>query len=57
MLIWLVAEKLEAYYQICPDEARMAEEKMISILESFETDDDRFPKYDVARIRAIVKTQ
>ena len=57
MLIWLVAEKLEAYYQICPEEARMAGEKMISFLESLETDDDTFPEYDVARIRAIVKTQ
>ena len=56
MLTWLVTEKLEAYYQICPEEARMAGEKMISILESLETDDDTFPEYDIERIRAVVKT-
>ena len=55
MLIWLITEKLEAYYQVCPEEARMAGEKMISILESLETDDDTFPEYDIGRIHAIVK--
>ncbi|MDO4733589.1 MAG: hypothetical protein Q4B50_08785, partial [Bacillota bacterium] len=27
ILIWIVTEKLEAYYQACPEEARIAGEK------------------------------
>lgn len=54
MLIWLVTEKLEAYHRAFPEEAKVAGEKMISILESLETDDDTFPEYDVARIRDLI---
>lgn len=54
MLIWLVTEKLEAYRRAFPEEARVAGEKMISTLESLETDDDTFPEYDVERIRDII---
>lgn len=54
LLIWFIAEKLEAYYRSCPDEARVAGEKVISILESLETDDDTFPEYDIDHIRDII---
>lgn len=54
MLIWLVTEKLEAYHRAFPEEAKVAGEKMISILESLETDDDTFPEYDVEHIRNII---
>lgn len=56
LLIWFIAEKLEAYYKTCPEEARIAGEKMISFLEKLETDDDTFPEYDVDRIRDILNT-
>ena len=56
ILIWFVLEKLEAYYKACPEEARVAGEKMISFLEKLETDDDTFPAYDVDRIRDIINT-
>lgn len=54
ILIWFVLEKLVAYYQASPEEATAAGEKMISILESLETDDDTFPEYDIDRIRDII---
>lgn len=57
MMIWMVTEKLEAYYCVCPEEARAAGEKMISVLETVDTDDDTFPAYDIARIRGIIGTQ
>ena len=56
ILIWFVLEKLEAYYKACPEEARIAGEKMISFLEKLATDDDTFPEYDVDRIRDIINT-
>lgn len=55
ILIWIVEEKLEAFYRACPEEARISGEKIISILEALETDDDTFPEYDVAHIRSIIE--
>lgn len=54
VLIWFVTEKLEAYYKTCPEEAEIAGEKMISILESLETDDDTFPEYSIQHIRDMI---
>ena len=54
VLIWFVLEKLEAYYKTCPKEAEIAGEKMISILESLETDDDTFPEYSIQHIRDMI---
>jgi len=54
LLIWCVLEKLDAYYRKCPEEARIAGEKMISILESLETDDDTFPEYSIQHIRDMI---
>lgn len=54
VLIWFVLEKLEAYYKTCPEEAEIAGEKMISILESLETDDDTFPEYSIQHIRDMI---
>ena len=54
VLIWFVLEKLEAYYKTCPEEAEIAGDTMISILESLETDDDTFPEYSIQHIRNMI---
>ena len=54
LMISLILDKLDLYYQYYPDEAKIAAEKMIRILQEIDTDDDVFPSNQVAAIQSIV---
>lgn len=54
LMISLLLDKLDLYYQHYPDEAKIAARKMIRILQKIDTDDDVFPSNQVAAIQSIV---
>lgn len=54
LMISLLLDKLNVYYQLYPDEAKIAAGKMIRILQEIETDDDVFPSNQIAAIQSIV---
>lgn len=54
LMISLLLDKLDLYYQHYPDEAKIAASEMIRILHEIDTDDDVFPSNQVAAIQSIV---
>ena len=54
IMVYLLIDKLRAYHAVCPEQARIAGEKMIGILESIDHDDDTFPESQVSWIRDII---
>lgn len=54
LIISMLLEKLQIYYQSYPNEARVAAKQMIRILEAVDTDDDVFPYEQIAAIKSIV---
>lgn len=54
LMISLLLDKLDLYYQHYPDEAQIAASEMIRILQEIDTDDDVFPSNQIAAIQSIV---
>lgn len=54
LMISMLLDKLQVYYQNYPEEAKMAAERMIWILQAVDTDDDFFPPGQIAAIQSIV---
>ena len=54
LMISMLLEKLQIYYQSYPNEALVAAKRMIRILEATDTDDDVFPYGQIAAIESIV---
>lgn len=54
IMVYLLTDKLRAYHVVCPEQARIAGEKMIGILESIDHDDDTFPESQISWIREII---
>lgn len=53
LMISMLLDKLQVYYQNYPEEAQMAAKRMIRILESIDTDDDVFPYGQITAIQSI----
>lgn len=53
LMISMLLDKLQVYYQNYPEEAKMAAERMIKILLAVDTDDDFFPSGQITAIQAI----
>lgn len=57
VIIGLLTDKLEVYHAAFPEEASAAGERMIGVLEDFDTDDDVFPAYQIEVIREILGSE
>lgn len=53
LIISMLLDKLQVYYQNYPEEAQMAAKRMIRILQVVDTDDDFFPSGQIAAIQSI----
>lgn len=53
LMISLLLDKLDVYFQHYPDEAKIAAGKMVRILQEIDTDDDVFPSGQIATIQSI----
>lgn len=53
LMISMLLDKLQVYYQNYPAEARIAAERMIWILHAVDTDDDFFPSGQITAIQSI----
>lgn len=54
LMVAMLLQKLEIYYCSYPQEARIAANRMIRILQSVDTDDDMFPYGQISAIQSIV---
>lgn len=53
LILSMLLDKLKVFYQYDPNEAKIAAERMIRILQEVDTDDDFFPSGQIAIIRSI----